>query len=92
MSLTITLPNGYRADWESNGNRIAVYEPSHLGYRNLAVYAEIVDYVPAWDTRRAVEWRAYRNNGGAQDTMLESRDVSAFNSPGEIVTWIAALA
>lgn len=91
MSLTVSLPNGYRADWESSGNHVAVYEPSQQGFRNLAVYAEIVEYVPAWDTRRSVEWRAYCNNGGARDTMLESRDVSAFNSPDEIVAWVAAL-
>lgn len=91
--ITIDLPNGYRAYWEGDGTRLAVYGPVTLGYRNLEMWCEIVDYVPAWGTRAdtVTEWRAYRFDYAHRETLLGSRSIDDFDSPDGIAEWLASL-
>lgn len=93
MSLSVKLNDGYRADWEANGDRLAIYGPMQAGYRLLTVWAELATYQPAWAARAdtVTEWRAYRYDTANRAQLIETRDVEAFNAPDEIAAWMEAL-
>ena len=88
------MRDGYRADWEDRGSRLALYAPSVGGYRLLVAWLELHTYQPAWGTRAhtVTEWRAYRYDSTNAPVSLGERDCESFDSAVEIAAWLESIA